>query len=85
MIQFYNFHYRYMIESPRWLINRGKLQKAAFYLNRIAKINKRPVRVTPKMLQSMLPDEEPEKVYGMLSLFSGARLAKNTIMLLVAW
>lgn len=81
----YNLHFRYMIESPRWLINRGRLHRAAYYLNRIAKINKKPVKVTAKMLQSMLPNEEPEKVYGMLSLFSGLRLAKNTIMLLMAW
>lgn len=81
----YHLHYRYLIESPRWLINRGQLGQAAYYLNRIAKINKKPVRVTEKMLRTMLPNEEPEKVYGMLSLFSGLRLAKNTIMLLVAW
>lgn len=74
-----------MIESPRWLINRGRLGQAAFYLNRIAKINKKNVQLNEKSLRAMLPREEPEKVYGILSLFSGFRLAKNTIILIICW
>lgn len=81
----FNFCYRYMIESPRWLINRGRLARAAYYLNRIAKINKKDVILNEKVLRSMLPSEEPEKVYGMLSLFSGFRLAKNTTILIICW
>lgn len=74
-----------MIESPRWLANRGKLDKAAIYLNRIAKINGKTINVTEKLLRNMLPVEKPEKVYGMLSLFSGLRLAKNTVILIICW
>lgn len=75
----------YMIESPRWLVNRGQLDKAAFYLNRIARINNKPIKFTEKMLRTMLPNEQPEKVHGMLSLFSGFRLAKNTLLLIISW
>lgn len=74
-----------MIESPRWLANRGQLDKAAFYLNRIAKINNKSIRLDEKVLRSMIPSVEQEKLYGMLSLFSGLRLAKNTIILIICW
>lgn len=74
-----------MIESPRWLANRGQLDKAAFYLNRIAKINNKSIRLDEKVLRSMIPTVEQEKLYGMLSLFSGLRLAKNTIILIICW
>lgn len=74
-----------MIESPRWLVNRGKLDKAAYYLNRIAKVNNKKIDINEKLLRSMLPVEEPEKTYGMVSLFSGLRLAKNTIIIIVCW
>lgn len=77
--------YSYMIESPRWLINRGKFHRAAFYLNRIAKVNGKSTQITEKLLRSMLPNEEPEKTFGILSLFSGFRLAKNTTILVVCW
>lgn len=77
--------YRYMIESPRWLATRGQLDKAAFYLNRIARINNKAIKMNKEFLQSMLPANEPEKVYGMLSLFSGLRLAKNTTILIICW
>lgn len=80
-----NLPYSYMIESPRWLINRGRLDRAAYYLNRIARINKKDVILNEKVLKSMLPSGEPEKVYGMLSLFNGFRLAKNTIILIICW
>ncbi|XP_031637594.1 carcinine transporter [Contarinia nasturtii] len=75
----------YMIESPRWLANRGKLDKAAHYLNRIAKINKKSIHLTEKGLRTLIPNDEPEKIYGMLSLFSGFRLAKNTTILIICW
>lgn len=76
----------YMIESPRWLITQGDYKKAAYYLNRIAKINEKKVILTEDQLRSLMPiNEKAEKVYGMLSLFSGMRLARNSICLIFAW
>jgi MFS transporter, OCT family, solute carrier family 22 (organic cation transporter), member 4/5 len=76
---------KYMIESPRWLATKRHLQKCANELNRIAKINGRKVEVTVKMLEEMLPDIKVEDVYGMASLFTGWRLAKNTILIIMCW
>lgn len=72
---------KYMIESPRWLAAKRHLSKCAIELNRIAKINGRNVVVTEKMLDEMLPDVKVEAVYGIASLFTGWRLAKNTILI----
>jgi MFS transporter, OCT family, solute carrier family 22 (organic cation transporter), member 4/5 len=76
---------KYMIESPRWLATKRHLQRCANELNRIAKINGRKVEVTVKMLEEMLPDVKVEDVYGMASLFTGWRLAKNTILIIICW
>lgn len=76
---------RYMIESPRWLANRGRLDKAADVLNLIGQVNGKSINITEKLLRSTLPTTEPEKVYGMLSLFSGLRLAKNSFILIICW
>lgn len=75
----------YMIESPRWLANKGRLTECARELNKIAKINGRKITITEKSLQDALPKHQVEHVYGMMSLFSGWRLAKNTMMIVVCW
>lgn len=74
-----------MIESPRWLATKRHLEKCANELNRIAKINGKKVQVTVKMLEDLLPDTKVEDVYGMASLFTGWRLAKNTILIVLCW
>lgn len=76
---------KYMIESPRWLATKRHLQKCANELNRIAKINGKKVEVTVKMLEDLLPNVKVEEVYGIASLFTGWRLAKNTMMIICCW
>lgn len=76
---------KYMIESPRWLATKRHLHKCAHELNRIAKINGKKVTVTTKMLEEMLPDVKVEKVFGIASLFTGWRLAKNTLLIISCW
>lgn len=76
---------RYMIESPRWLATKGHLGRCAKELNRIAKINGKDIVITEKMIKELLPNEESDNVYGILSLFTHWRLAKNTIMLIIVW
>lgn len=76
---------KYMIESPRWLATKRHLSRCANELNRIAKINGKKVEVTVKMLEDMLPDIKVEDVYGIASLFTGWRLAKNTSLIIACW
>lgn len=76
---------KYMIESPRWLATKRHLDKCANELNRIAKINGKKVVVTVKMLEDILPDIKVEDVYGIASLFTGWRLAKNTSLIIMCW
>ncbi len=74
-----------MIESPRWLATVGKLKESAATLNRIAKINGRSFEITEKYLKTMLPDKQSTKTYGIISLFSGLRIAANTTLLVLCW
>jgi MFS transporter, OCT family, solute carrier family 22 (organic cation transporter), member 4/5 len=76
---------KYMIESPRWLATKRYMKRCARELNRIAKINKSGVKITEKLLEEMLPNVKVEEVYGMASLFTGWRLAKNTLMIINCW
>lgn len=76
---------RYMIESPRWLANKGKYKRCAAQLQKIAKVNGTKIEVTEKLIKEMLKDHEVEKVYGMASLFTSWRLAKNTTLMINSW
>ncbi|KAF2880324.1 hypothetical protein ILUMI_25837 [Ignelater luminosus] len=78
------FLYGYLIESPRWLISRGKTARCIKELQKIAKVNKTEL---PKdaILTLNLIAKDTEKVYGMMSLFSHWRLAKNTICIVICW
>lgn len=71
---------KYMIESPIWLATQGKVRACLAQLNKIARINGKDTVMTEDMLKHMLRDVKSEKVYGVASLFSSWRLAKNTVM-----
>lgn len=74
-----------MIESPRWLATKGHLKRCAAQLQKIAKINGKTKMFTENELKDLLPKENAEKVYGMMSLFSQWRLAKNTVLIVLCW
>lgn len=73
-----------MIESPRWLASQGKTAKCIRQLEVIAKMNKTKV---PKDAWITLRKSgaKSEKGFGVMSLFSSWRLAKNTLMLISCW
>lgn len=79
------FFPKYMIESPRWLATVGKFRQSAETLKRIAKINGKSFEITEKYLKTMLPDQQTTKTYGIISLFSGVRIALNTTLLVSCW
>lgn len=78
-------YFRYMIESPRWLANKRRFSQCVKQLNTIAKVNKSKVRITEEELIESLPKGNVETVYGIASLFTHWRLAKNTMLIIVCW
>lgn len=73
-----------MIESPRWLANRGKVKACLSQLRIVAEGNGTTV---PEDAVEILggTSRKPESGYGLISLFSSWRLAKNTLMLIISW
>ncbi|XP_048767294.2 organic cation transporter protein-like isoform X2 [Ostrea edulis] len=68
-------------ESPRWLVNRGRLEEAKVIIRRIAKRNK--VQVTEKQLDALECDE---KVTGQLwHLFTSRVLLVRTLIIFFNW
>ncbi|KAL5284853.1 hypothetical protein ACFFRR_006894 [Megaselia abdita] len=76
---------KYAIESPRWLINKKRFADAIRQFKIIAKVNKRKFDITEEKLEQMFRDQTEETVYGMASLFSTWRMAKNTIIMGFSW
>lgn len=77
---------RLIIESPRWLANRGKTIQCIKELEKIAKVNGTTVPTDALiMLKSDYKHSEDEKLYGVISLFSRWRIAKNTIIMSLCW
>lgn len=74
-----------MIESPRWLANKGKYKQCAKELQKIADINGTKIEVTESLIKEMLKDHEVEKVYGIASLFKSPRLAICTSLMVYCW
>ncbi|CAG7822141.1 unnamed protein product, partial [Allacma fusca] len=77
-------------ESPRWLISRGRIQEAAVIIRRIAKVNGTSDKLSDQKLDSMLKtlvirQDQCDRNVGVWTLFSSWRLAKNTILLTIAW
>ncbi|XP_037811799.1 beta-alanine transporter-like isoform X2 [Lucilia sericata] len=68
----------YVIESPRWLINKKRFGDAIKQFKKIAKINGRKFDMTEKELAQIYSKTKQEFTYGFASLFSGWRLASNT-------
>lgn len=76
-----------MIESPRWLASKGKYKECVVQLNKIARINKVTADIDEDYLLKMFPVKKAkiEKVYGVASLFSDWRIAKNTVLIITCW
>ncbi|ALC47410.1 CG7084 [Drosophila busckii] len=77
--------FKFIIESPRWLISKQRFADAIVQLKKIAKINGREFDVTEKQLADIYSRNTSEATYGIASLFAGWRLARNTIIMGFSW
>lgn len=77
--------YKYVIESPRWLISKRRYADALVQFKTIAHFNDRTFTITEKELAEMYGNLDEEKVFGLASLFNGWRIAKNTIIMGFSW
>jgi OCT family organic cation transporter-like MFS transporter 4/5 len=73
--------YRLLPESPRWLVNRGRLEEAKVIIRRIAKRNK--ADVTDKQLDSLECDENTTG--HLWHLFSSRVLLVRTLIIFFNW
>ncbi|KAI9584390.1 hypothetical protein GQX74_006285 [Glossina fuscipes] len=76
---------KYVIESPRWLISKQRFADAIIQFKKIAKINGRTFTMSEKELIQIFSTAHAETTYGIASLFSGWRLARNTIIMGFSW
>ncbi|XP_055905497.1 carcinine transporter [Eupeodes corollae] len=77
--------YKYVIESPRWLISKRRYAEALVQFKTIANFNGRTFTITEKELAELYGNLEEEKVFGVASLFNGWRIAKNTMIMGFSW
>lgn len=84
------FYYPIIHESPRWLITAGQADRAIQIILKIARINGKTVdpdvidRNVQELVRKVKKDAENQNV-GVWTLFSKYRIAKNTVMLIMAW
>uniref|UniRef100_A0A1I8NHI3 Major facilitator superfamily (MFS) profile domain-containing protein n=1 Tax=Musca domestica TaxID=7370 RepID=A0A1I8NHI3_MUSDO len=76
---------KYVIESPRWLISKKRFGDAIRQFKKIARINGRQFDMSEKELITIYTSTKQEVTYGIASLFSGWRLAKNTCIMGFSW
>ncbi|XP_026479557.1 carcinine transporter-like [Ctenocephalides felis] len=78
-------HNKYMIESPRWLASRCKIERCENTLKIISSVNKTTLNEDAIRVLREKSSGKPEKVYGIMSLFSSLRLARNTTLIVLCW
>lgn len=77
--------WKFVPESPRWLLTRGRKDEAAAIIREIARVNGNPEPMNlDQRLQKIVSLIAQEKNYGYISLFSRRRLAKKTLLMTVA-
>ncbi|ESO93451.1 hypothetical protein LOTGIDRAFT_147574, partial [Lottia gigantea] len=82
------FTWWFIPESPRWLINRGRLEEADQVLKSMAVCNKRPVPDFDRLKECMMNEKirrQESKKYTYWHLFSSWKLTKGTLILMYSW
>jgi hypothetical protein len=74
-----------MVESPRWLWIKGKPKECIKRLKVIARMNKTKLEEDTEQEILSSPPINKDQALGPLSLFSGRKIAMNTILILYLW
>ncbi|XP_045530578.1 solute carrier family 22 member 15-like isoform X4 [Pieris brassicae] len=82
---FYRIVIRNIPESARWLYVEGKSKECVKILNKIAVVNNSKLKPETEKELLSVKKQKSSSSFGPLALFTGARLAFNTILLLLLW
>lgn len=74
-----------MIESPRWLWIEGRSNESIKQLRIIAKYNNRKLKLETEKDLHPHPTVRKFQAFGPLALFSGWKIALNTVWQLIMW
>ena len=80
--------FRFVPESPRWLIQKQRFREAEQAIARIARNNQRPmpnVAIIGVVAQSVDIDQRQKRQYSFLDLYRSAEMRKRTLALAVLW
>ncbi|XP_022234971.1 solute carrier family 22 member 1-like, partial [Limulus polyphemus] len=78
------FYWRFLPESPRWLVSVERYEEAAVILTRIAKTNKYPVP-TDLLFKLKEIGKKREKRHNITSFFSHRKLRKHFLIVTFIW
>ncbi|CAJ0920522.1 unnamed protein product, partial [Ranitomeya imitator] len=76
------FYIWFLPESPRWLLTKGKNEKAKDLLQKAARMNKREL---PEHILKQLKEEKKAKSSNMIDLFRNPTLRKRTLIMCLVW
>lgn len=74
--------FRFVPESPRWLLIVKKEKEAEIILNKIAEVNKRDFNCKPEDIEIPVVENRTVRLW---KIFSNPQLRKRTILLLFNW
>ncbi|XP_049577139.1 solute carrier family 22 member 7-like [Syngnathus scovelli] len=80
--------WRWLPESGRWLVAKGKIDDAHFYINQCAEMNNRRkcmANITPGALLESVETHTDDRKYTFIDLFKTASLRKLGICLGIVW
>nr|XP_046273581.1 solute carrier family 22 member 7-like [Scatophagus argus] len=75
-------------ESARWLISNGKVNRAHFYLNKCAKVNRREqfmADLRPEVLSKVIVVENDNRKYSYLDLVKTPRMKRLAMLSGIVW